>query len=76
MAFRPSLYSLSYYVGIRHLGQVLDTHFVYRDGDAFEEGTFYADIRTNVIQGAENNRLLAEAMYDPLFAAWAAVNAA
>ena len=75
MAFRPSLYSLSYYVGIRHLGIALDT-FVYRDGDDFEEGTFYADYRTNVIQGAENNRLLAEATYDPLLAAWVAVNAA
>ncbi len=67
MAYRPKTYSLNFYVGIRHLGIALEP---------FEEGTFYIDYDTNLIQGAETDQLLAEATYDPFFAAWVAVNAA
>jgi hypothetical protein len=75
LSFRPNFHSSSYYVGIRHLGIALQT-FDYRDGDNFEEGTFYADYETNLTPSAENNQLLAAATYDPYFAAWTAEHSA
>ena len=60
MSFAPSFYSVSYYVGIRHLGWELNS--------VFEEGTFYIDSETGLEIGVENDSFLAAATYDPFFA--------